>query len=183
MRQRTILRDSARLGHAVHPQWGSGGRGFKSRRPDLDNHRATTYGGFGRRLLFRGSARLIPQLAHGACWCLAITYRVWVRVRIAPNSVAADGRIGSVGQPLRELTSLLARTTFECPIGNTTLCRVLRYVLQLRNTIDSYNRFSIVRRPGPTSQCSEDVEPGADVPRQSGSIEVFCQLHLRGVPK
>src|SRR5204862_7595813 len=35
VRQRAVLHDFACLGHAVHPQWGSGGRGFKSRRPDF----------------------------------------------------------------------------------------------------------------------------------------------------
>src|SRR5437867_7259898 len=35
VRQRTILHDFVRLNHAVQPQWGSGGRGFKSCRPDL----------------------------------------------------------------------------------------------------------------------------------------------------
>ena len=61
VRERAVLHDFARVDHAVQPQWGSGGRGFKSRRPDLIASRETTYGGFGRRKSFRGPSQLIPQ--------------------------------------------------------------------------------------------------------------------------
>src|SRR5690349_18489937 len=55
--------------------------GFRGSRVQIPPSRfiasaATTYGDSGRRLSFRGSPELIPQLPCGSCACLAITYPV-----------------------------------------------------------------------------------------------------------
>ena len=54
VRQRAISLDFARLRHAVQPQWGSGGRGFKSRRPD--------------------SRRATPQRFTAVAFCLCVQH-------------------------------------------------------------------------------------------------------------
>ena len=61
VRQAAKPHNFSRLDRSIAPQWGSGGRGFKSRRPDVTNCYCTTYGDFGRRFRFRGSSVIVHQ--------------------------------------------------------------------------------------------------------------------------